>query len=286
MHTDVLKREQEEIARLMVEVCASEEKRDAQYENTKQQQEQISEMVQRMLAAGMEELQEAADSDERLSAVHLKQMEELVLLRGMSRRKDEEKFRLELEISSLNDIISQLNAQLRNKEDEINTLSQETEEAISHHILLTRQAQDQADAARSQRSEMEHMLMNAKEEHTEQMKVLLAQREDRGADLVNKTLEIERLQRCIQDMTNQMESSVNVLDESRMDLALKIDDYQLASEELAAKDKTIYDAEIRVQQLCSNLQKVEGKLQRKEMEELQLREELLAIEKERERESS
>ena len=56
------------------------------------------------------------------------------------------------------------------------------------------QAEERAIAAENEVTDMHRRVESLKEENKEQLKELMAQREDRGADLANKTMEIERLQ--------------------------------------------------------------------------------------------
>jgi len=78
------------------------------------------------------------------------QLDELVVLRGTIRRKDEEKLRLELEISSLRGSIADLEVQIRQKQEEIKFVSEDAETALKDQVYLVFEAQKSAAAFESE----------------------------------------------------------------------------------------------------------------------------------------
>ena len=83
-------------------------------------------------------------------------------------------------------------------------MSEVAQNSLRGQVELTTQAEERAIAAENEVTDMHRRVESLKEENKEQLKELMAQREDRGADLANKTMEIERLQLHIRTMTDQV----------------------------------------------------------------------------------
>ena len=239
--------------------------------------------------AQLEQARAAAQCAENLEWDVAKQQEELVVLRGAIRRKDEEKLRLELEISSLKEAVTDLEEQLRGRQEGLDSLADESQKAMAEQVQLALHAQAQAAAAESE-------VARLKKEQDEKIKLLLETREDRGAELVNKTYEIERLQAQIRDMSQQVEHSMNELDRTRTDLGNELDrtrtdlgqredDHQYVleamvakDEELSLKEQQIKNVEARVEEVSALLARAEEQLQSSQHQESELREQIAALE--------
>ena len=80
--------------------------------------------------------------------------EELVTLRGIVQRTDQEKVRLESEIALLRESNADLAGQIRQKREEMTLISEDAESVLKDQIYLTQYAQKRAAASESQVAEM------------------------------------------------------------------------------------------------------------------------------------
>ena len=99
-----------------------------------------------------------------------------------------------------------------------------------------------------------------------------AEVQEGGNDLAMKTMEIDRLREHIQNMSERAEESVNELDNTRTDLALREDDHQVVSEALMAKDEQLSSVDSRLHELKSLLGQAEERLAHSEAQEQQQQE--------------
>jgi len=104
-----------------------------------------------------------------------------------------------------------------------------------------------------------------------------AEVQEGGNDLAMKTMEIDRLLAHIQNMSERAEESVNELDKTRTDLALREDDHQVVSEALMAKDEQLSSVDSRLHELKSLLGHAEERLAHSEAQEVQQREQIASL---------
>jgi len=109
-----------------------------------------------------------------------------------------------------------------------------------------------------------HKLIATAESEAEELKYRIARMkaevQEGGNDLAMKTMEIDRLREHIQNMSERAEESVNELDKTRTDLALREDDHQVVSEALVAKDEQLSSVDSRLRELKSLLGQAEERL--------------------------
>jgi len=221
--------------------------------------------------AQLEQARAAVQTAESLEWDIAKQQDELVMLRGATRRKDEEKLRLELEISSLKEVeISSLKEAVADLEEQLRG-SQEAVAVLEEHLRGTQKSLDT----------LADELQKAKAARAQQA----AAAESAIAQLANKTHEIERLQAQIRDMSHQVEHSMSELDRTRTDLEQRDDDHrsfletiEAKDQELSVKEEWIKTVEGRMEEMSALLVRAEEQLQSSQRAEAELREKMTALE--------
>jgi chromosome segregation ATPase len=192
----------------------------------------------------LEQARAAAQTAESLEWDIAKQQEELVMLRGATRRKDEEKLRLELEISSLKEVEilslkeagADLEEQLRGSQEAVAVLEEQLRGTQKGLDKLSDEWQ-KAKAAKAQQA---------------------AAAESAIAQLVNKTHEIERLQAQIRDMSDQVDQQI-------CDMSHRVDEIERLQAQIcemshqieAAKAQQAAAAESAIAQLFNKTHEIE-----------------------------
>lgn len=147
--------------------------------------------------------------------------EELVTLRGIVQRTDQEKVRLESEIALLRESNADLQGQIRQKREEMTLISEDAESVLKDQIYLTQYAQKRAAASESQGAEMrqlidslEGQLRLTRDSFEEQLLTSAAAFESQGAEMRRHIDSLEGELRQTRDsfqeqlrMTNQAHKS-------------------------------------------------------------------------------
>jgi chromosome segregation ATPase len=147
--------------------------------------------------------------------------EELVTLRGIVQRTDQETVRLESEIALLRESNADLQGQIRQKREEMTLISEDAESVLKDQIYLTQYAQKRAAACESQGAEMrqhidslEGQLRLTRDSFEEQLRTSAAAFESQGAEMRRHIDSLEGELRQTRDsfeeqlrMTNQAHKS-------------------------------------------------------------------------------
>lgn len=191
-------------------------------------------------AAQVEEAKAAAHAAEAVGWDRAKLQEELVVLRGTSRRKDEDRLKLDIELASLKESTRELEGQLRAKQEEVESVAQESHKTIEEQVRLRILAQSEAQAANLNLQQQIYILRG---EHAQQLDALSQARA----------------------MPEHVQESVRALELAQSELAATQD-------ELATKAESVRALEARLQDTSSQLEKAE-------LAETELREKIMTLDR-------
>jgi len=195
-------------------------------------------------AAQAEQARAATFEAESVGWDRAKLQEELVVLRGTSRRKDEDRLKLDLEISSLRDATAELEEKVRVKQEELESVTLESQKTIEEQVALRILAESEAE-------KLQQQVYIMRGEHAQQLQVLSTP----------------------QEIPVNVEESLRDLERARSELVESRDALASTEEARRALDE-------RLQEICPLLEKAESHLQQSEHKELELRDKLGALEKE------
>ena len=117
-------------------------------------QAQLRERDQAQLRQEIKSMEVAVGENQNAFVAAAARQEELVTLRGIVQRTDQEKVRLESEIALLRESNADLAGQIRQKREEMTLISEDAESVLKDQIYLTQYAQKRAAASESQVAEM------------------------------------------------------------------------------------------------------------------------------------
>ena len=219
-------------------------------------------------AAQVEEAKAAAHAAETVGWDRAKLQEELVVLRGTSRRKDEDRLKLDSELASLKESTRELEDQLRAKQEEVESVAQESHRTIEEQVRLRILAQSEAQAANLNLQQQIYILRG---EHAQQLDALSqprampehVQESVRARELAQSELA------ATQDELASKGESVRELEARLQDTSAQLEKAGLAETELREKIAT----------LDRDLQEVSSQLQKAAHAELELREKVVILER-------